>query len=205
MRATLAIVAVIGLSMPIAASAQSLPKLKPGAWEITSMHDGNDMRGMEEMLAKMPPQVRDMMQKKMTQGPTSSVMKHCATPNDEAFAADMQAMMGANVKCSNTNIRQSGSTYTWTSSCAGEMMPGRPFRSDSDHTVSLQGSDAFSHKSVSRTSGGPMGATSRTSTTQGRFLGADCKSAGALTLEERMQSMGAAGERPRRRERPAPQ
>lgn len=172
-----------------AAQAQSIPKLKPGAWEQTTITPAADSSAMREQMAKMPPQVREMMEKSMPKGPQTHVNKHCVSGNDEAFAQSMQSRMGANVKCDNVNMRPSGTTHSWTSRCAGTIGPNQTaFKSESEHQFTLTG-DAYQHKMKMKNEGGPGGPTTSESTTNGRFLGADCKAHGALTMAEQMKQL----------------
>jgi len=178
--------------------AQSIPKLKPGAWEITSTTEGSDARALQEQLANLPPQVREMMEKNLPKGPQTNVSKFCASGNDEAVVQSMQARMGVKIKCENTTMRQSGTTMTWSSQCRGTMMNDQPIRSTTEHRYS-GGGDVFQHQMAVKTEGGPGGSTSNSSR-NGRYLGADCKAHGAFTVAEQMeQSEGGAKAR-----KPAP-
>lgn len=198
MHRSISVFVALGLACS-SAYAQSLPKLKPGAWEMTSTSTP-DASAMRDQLAKMPPQIREMMEKSMLRGPQTTVTKHCVTPKDEAFGQDVMARMGGNVKCDTIGMRQSGNTYSWTSRCAGTMGPGGvAIKSESTHQLTTSG-DTYQHKMSVKSEGGPMGGNTTESSSSGRFLGADCKANGALTLDEQMRQAGAArdGKRPPR-------
>ena len=192
---SLLLVACIAIA-PVAI-AQDLPKLKPGAWEMTTETD-QAAGPPPEMIAKMPPQLQEQMKKAVAAGRAPT--RHCVTPNDQDYVAQMQRM-GGDVKCKHSALQRSGNTHRWTSTCSGTM-PGMsaPFTIESDHAATI-GGDTFEHSSVNkRTEGMPAHApgmsANRTTKTSGRFLGADCKAHGARTMEEMMKE--AEGRRERR-------
>lgn len=165
------------------AIAQNLPRLKPGAWEMTT--DTGTVAGPPpEMLAKMPPQVVEQMKKSMAErrAPT----RVCIGANDPEPTVFIQRM-GGDVKCKNSPVRRSGNTHAWTSSCSG-LTPGMntAFALESDHTLTLTG-DNFEHTAVRTKAEGMAGMSAGTTKTTGRFLGADCTAHGARTMEEMMQ------------------
>lgn len=60
-------------------------------------------------------------------------------------------------------------------------------RSDAEHTLMLAG-DSYQHTMQQKRVEGMPGGEARTTKTNGRFLGADCKAHGARTMEEMMKA-----------------
>lgn len=200
-----ALAASLGLLVATPVLAQQLPPLKSGAWEITSTGGGAKV-DLSAHMAKMPPQVQEMMKKNMEKSAmTSHGIKHCARPGDEDFSKSMMSEMGMNIQCTHSPITQSGSTYKWQSKCTGTMPTGAPMNSETAHTMVLKGDTAFEHTytSKSQVQGMAAGAGDGAGGTTGRYLGQDCKAHGALTMAERKAELDAmrANRDERRRER----
>lgn len=181
------------------ASAQPQPRLKPGAWEITSE---TDMPGLSpEMMAQMPPQAQEAMKKAMTAA--RAPQKSCVTANDPDVATMMQKRAGVDIKCTTSGIRKSGATHSWSSSCTGtHPSAGTPIKFDAEHTFVYDQGNTFEMTSKTKVEGmGPMAAGFRSTSSRGRYLGPDCKALGAVTIEERMREAEAQSGRNRK---PAP-
>lgn len=200
-----ALAASLSLLVAMPALAQKLPPLKPGAWEITSTGSASKA-DLSAHMAKMPPQVQEMMKKNMEKSAmTGQGIKHCARPGDEDFSKSMMSEMGMNIQCTNSAIAQAGATYKWQSKCTGTLPTGAPMNSESSHTMVLKGDTGFEHSytSKSQVQGMPAGTGDGSGGTTGRYLGADCKAHGALTMAERKAELDAmrANREERRRER----
>jgi hypothetical protein len=188
----LALLVLTIAAMPLikAAYAQSPPNLKPGAWEITSHSKGQGSADMQAYMDKLPPQLQEQMKKNMAQAAMAPhAIKHCARPNDQDMAAAMQQQMGLDMKCTNTSMTRSGSTYKWQGTCVGTGAGGQPMRYESAHTLVLKGDTAYEHTYTGKTEGGPMGAVQQSGSTTGKYLGPDCAAHGALTMEERRKQL----------------
>jgi hypothetical protein len=190
MRTLFTFTALAVMTIATSALSQSPPKLKPGAWEITTQSDGTDLKSLEAQLAKMPPEMREMMRKTMAaQLGKPTVSRQCIVGNEEALGQRLQQQVGADLKCETLNLKQAGATTTWSSRCSGTIVTGQPINSVSEHSMTMAGSDAFQQTMKMRSEGGPTGTMASGSTTTGRFLGADCKAHGALSIEEQMKQL----------------
>jgi hypothetical protein len=186
--ASAASVTVLTFALMSTAAAQPAFTLKPGAWETSSASPGADSAVMKEQLAKLPAQIRDTVAKNMAKAPTTVVSKRCVTRDEGDYIKSMQARVGGNVKCETKNSRSSGSSYSWSSHCAGTIGPqATPIESDSDHQLTMA-ADSYQHKMTMSYKTGATAPMKTESTTSGRFLGPDCKVHGALTLSEQMDA-----------------
>ena len=193
--ATAGVVAVVVITMAVLSSsnanAQPSIKLKPGAWENTTTSAGIDIAALQEQLAKLPPQMRESFAKNIPTGPQTSTAKRCVTADEGDFVKSMQSRMNAKVQCETLNSRSSGSTYSWSSRCTGTVGPqSTPMKSESEHQLTMAG-DTYQHKMTMKNQSGEAAAIKRETTTTGRFLGADCKAFGALTMAEQIEEISA--------------
>ena len=173
------------------ANAQPAIKLQPGAWENTTTSAGMDNSALQEQLAKLPPQMRETFAKSIPTGPQTSTAKRCVTADEGDFVKSMQSRMNAKVQCETLNSRSSGSTYSWSSRCTGTVGPqSTPMKSESEHQLTMAG-DTYQHKMTMKNQSGEAAAIKRETTTTGRFLGADCKAFGALTMAEQIEQISA--------------
>lgn len=169
--------------------AQSMPKMKPGAWEFTSQSNGGSAKALQEQMAKLPPQIREMMQKNMaTQAAKPSVSRLCFTGTEDSSTDRLTQQLGMNIKCDPPQVSQSGSTWRSQARCSGTAPGGQAFSSQSDSTMTMAGSDAFQQTTQSRTTLGGMEPINTTTTSSAKFLGTDCNVHGALTLDEQLKA-----------------
>jgi Protein of unknown function (DUF3617) len=168
--ANAASVALLAIASVGTAAAQPAFTLKPGAWETSSASPGADSAVMKEQLAKLPAQLRDIVAKNMAKAPTTVVSKRCVTRDEGDYLKSMQARIGGNVKCETKNSRSSGSSYSWSSHCAGTIGPqATPMESDSDHQLTMA-ADSYQHKMTMSYKTGTTAPMKTESTTSGRFL-----------------------------------
>ncbi len=171
---TTSLSALLFTALALAAGNAQAQKMKPGLWEYTTaMNSGGGemaaaMAGMQQELAKMPPEQRRQMEAMMAQrgmgmGAQGTSVRMCVTADQ---AARDQVPMSEG-RCRQTRQSRSGNTVRFAFTCEGE------------HAGSGEGEYTF----VSATEG--RGTVRMTSTRKGqtetmemqtgaRWLGADC-------------------------------
>jgi hypothetical protein len=88
MKAVVAACAALLAVVSFSAAAQTLPKRKPGLWEIQMKAAGRDTPNIDNRLAQMTPQQRAQMEQMlksrgMSIGPDNTqTMRHCVTPQE---------------------------------------------------------------------------------------------------------------------------
>lgn len=176
----------------ITAFAQSLPKTKPGVWEVST--DAGMGGGVPpEMLAKMPPQMQAQMKQQMAQA--AAPQRVCIGEGDQDIARSVSQRMGMDMKCTQSAIRTSGNTSSWSSVCSGTGPGGAALKLESENTL-VYGGDSYELTTRSKTQGMGPADGMRTTRMRGRYIGPDCKALGVPTLEEQMRAIEAPGRRP---------
>ncbi|MEZ5290988.1 MAG: DUF3617 domain-containing protein [Vicinamibacterales bacterium] len=165
-----------GLLAAAAGAAGPVPPIKAGLWEVrmsTLDADGRPMPapGMEG-LANMPPEMRARMEEALkARGASlpdaSGAIKTCLSKDQ--LSTDRWQQQAAESGCTTTYASQSGSTWTWHSTCAGR------FAAEADGETTFTGTEAYRTKVVT-TSTIRGKRTTTTRIVDGKFLSADCGS-----------------------------
>lgn len=106
--------------------AQSM-KIEPGLWELTMTMQSQSgqveqaMREMQQQLAALPPEQRQMMEQMMAAqgvslGDTANTYRICITPED----AELDQLHLADENCSHEILQRSGNTLKVRFKCAGD-------------------------------------------------------------------------------------
>jgi hypothetical protein len=159
------------LSLLLCAAPASAQKLAPGLWEnISTMKDSSPegaarMAKMQEQMAKMSPEQRQMMEQMMAKQGGGDAMGMMAGISPEQAALDYTPSHDA--RCKSDTVERSGKTLRAKFSCSGEP----PSSGETEFTLSSD--KAFSGRVVVTTL--RQGQPARMEITQsGRWLAADC-------------------------------
>ena len=112
--AALVATAVMAVTMTSAAQAQTF-NAKPGAWEMTTSMTGAMIP--PDVLAKMPPERRAMIEKRMADGQTPQVRKSCIRKEDLAQDRFMQS---TDANCTVKTVSRTPTKLTMATTCTGE-------------------------------------------------------------------------------------
>lgn len=151
-----------------ALQAEGSKDIKPGLWEIRhkTAVDGQQLPDMNEMLAKVPPEMRGQVQAMMAKngaGMTDKGVTICITPEQavkQEYGTDPAS------KCQVTDIRQDGNVTHMKMQCSDP-------KGEGETTVTRQSREAWS--SVSRMTMDENGTPhTMNSESTARWLAADC-------------------------------
>ena len=105
---------LLALAVASAAHAQTF-NAKPGAWEMTTSMSGAMIP--PDVLAKMPPERRAMIEKRMAESQTPQVRKSCIRKEDLAQDRFMQS---TDANCTVKTVSRTPTKLTMATTCTGE-------------------------------------------------------------------------------------
>lgn len=140
--------------------------IKPGLWEIQHKMamNGQQMPDMQEMMAQVPPEMREQMKAMMEKngaGMTDKGMTICITP--EQIAKGDVGTQDPENKCKMTDMKQSSNTMTMNIHCDA------PKKADGTTTVTRVSNTQWTSKTEMTTAEGQMKMDAK-----GKWLKADC-------------------------------